>query len=95
VIEPTGRGVLDTRFRGYDDFVRGDHLHVIARSGSDEAIHASASREVDCFAALAMTQMGRGVSDTPACVGYRALFGPHKILQPEAIGISPTLVTPM
>jgi hypothetical protein len=50
---------------------------------------------MDCFAALAMTQMGRGVSDTPACVGYRALFGPHKILQPEAIGISPISVTPM
>jgi len=28
---------------------------VIARSGSDEAIHASASAEMDCFASLAMT----------------------------------------
>src|SRR5262249_4487217 len=29
---------------------------VIARSASDEAIHASASRKMDCFASLAMTE---------------------------------------
>ena len=33
---------------------------------------------------LAMTRIGRGVPDTPACVGYHAPFGPRKILQPAA-----------
>jgi hypothetical protein len=28
-----------------------------------------------------MTRIGRGVPDTPACVGYHAPFGPPKILQ--------------
>ena len=34
----------------------GDTASVIARSVSDEAIHASASGEMDCFASLAMTK---------------------------------------
>jgi hypothetical protein len=36
-----------------------------------------------------MTAMGRGAIHTPACVGYRVLFGRHKILQRAVIGISP------
>src|SRR5438876_1274798 len=31
------------------------YYHVIARSACDEAIHAAASGEMDCFASLAMT----------------------------------------
>ena len=31
------------------------YVSVIARSDSDEAIHSSASRQMDCFASLAMT----------------------------------------
>ena len=105
MIEPTGRGVLDTRLRGYDDFVRGGHLHVTAcdkreafaqESGSDEAIHASASREVDCFASLAMTGTGRIAPDTPVCVGYDDLFATRKILEAGSVlGASPMPVTPM
>jgi hypothetical protein len=34
-------------------------LAVIARSDSDEAIHLSASEELDCFATLAMTRLAR------------------------------------
>ena len=49
-----------------------------------EAIHSAACGAVDCFALLAMARIGRGVPDTPACVGYRAPFGPPKILQPAA-----------
>ena len=49
-----------------------------------EAIHSAACGGVDCFALLAMTRIGRGVPDTPACVGYHAPFGPPKILQPAA-----------
>jgi hypothetical protein len=49
-----------------------------------EAIHSAACGAVDCFALLAMARIGRGVPDTPACVGYHAPFGPPKILQPAA-----------
>ena len=54
-----GRGVLDTRIRGYDGLVRSRHLHVIVcdkreafaqGSESDEAIHLSAWQKMDCFA---------------------------------------------
>jgi hypothetical protein len=31
-------------------------IHVIARSPRDEAIHSAAGGEMDCFAALAMTE---------------------------------------
>ncbi len=39
-------------------------LHVIARSVSDEAIHFSASCDMDCFASLAMTVSGIGHKST-------------------------------
>jgi hypothetical protein len=32
-------------------------INVIARSESDEAIHVSRRREMDCFASLAMTRL--------------------------------------
>ena len=65
-------------------------------SGSDEAIHASASGEVDCFASLAMTGMGRIAPDTPVCVGYDDLFATRKILEAGSVlGASPMPVTPM
>ena len=59
-----------------------------------EAIHSAACRDVDCFAPLAMTRMGRGAGHTRMC-GISRAFGPHKILQRAAIGISPISVTPM
>ena len=39
---------------GNDGLVCGHNIHVIARSACDEAIHAAASGEMDCFAALAI-----------------------------------------
>jgi hypothetical protein len=63
---------------GYDDLVRRGYPPVmvsqrVARTRNcigrhcerSEAIHLSASRDMDCFAALAMTRIGRGASDTP------------------------------
>ena len=94
MIEPIGRGVLDTRLRGYDDLVL-RYPPVIA--SASEAIHLSVREEtMDCFASLAMTWRGRGAPDTPACVGYDEPLAPRKILQTgSAIGVSPTPVTPM
>ena len=68
------------------------------RKGAEatKAIHASASGEVDCFASLAMTGMGRIVPDTPVCVGYDDLFATRKILETGSVlGTSPMPVTPM
>src|SRR5882672_11256985 len=42
-------------FAGDDSYVWSGSLRVIARSPCDEAIHASASGKMDCFASLAMT----------------------------------------
>jgi len=64
------------------------YFNVIASEAKQSIL--SLCREVDCFALLAMTGMGRGAIHTPACVGYRALSGRHKILQRAVIGISPT-----
>ena len=96
MIEPIGRGVLDTRLRGYDDFVRGDHLDLIARSGSDEAIHASAIGKMDCFASLAMTGDRPHRTGYPVCVGYDDLLATRKILKAGSANRAlPTPVTPM
>ena len=60
-----GRGVLDTRLRGYD----------VPSSLRAQRSNPSCAATMDCFASLAMTRMGRSAPDTPACVGYRRPFG--------------------
>ena len=51
---------------------------VIARSVSDEAIHAFASRETDCFASLEMTAKHKPAFSrrdaSESCVSFRALL---------------------
>ena len=48
---------------GYDDRVQRCDLYVIASAAKQSSL--SLCREVDCFAALAMTRIGRGALDTP------------------------------
>ena len=48
---------------GYDDRVQRCDLYVIASAAKQSSL--SLCREVDCFAALAMTRIGRGPLDTP------------------------------
>jgi hypothetical protein len=50
-------------------------------TGSAKQSILSLCREVDCFASLAMTGMGRGVPDNPACVGYDDPLATRKILK--------------
>src|SRR5690348_11567246 len=53
-------------------FSSGAYLLVIARSDSDEAIHASASSEMDCFASLAMTKNSE-IPSLPATTPARSV----------------------
>jgi hypothetical protein len=85
MIESIGRSVLDTRLRGYDDLMLRCYPPVIASEAKQSIL--SLCREMDCFASLAMTGMGRGVTDTPACVGYDDPLAKRKTLKAgSAIG---------
>ena len=63
MIEPISRGVLDTRLRGYDDLMRRRYPPVIASAAKQSTLFLCG--EMDCFASLAMTWMGRRMLDTP------------------------------
>jgi hypothetical protein len=67
VIESIGRGVLDTRLRGYDSHMWGRIISVIA-SAAKQSISPRKGR-MDCFAALAMTWISRSVPERTQSVG--------------------------
>ena len=66
-------------------------IHVIARSDSDEAIHVSACRAMDCFAALAMTLIQFRVLATHCA---RGLHGPCPSPDNEGAGNAGCLLHP-
>ena len=77
VIERIGRGVLDAPLEAGHPAVGGALSTVIARSGSDEAIHCSARGAMDGLALAMMARRGagdrstsRGVRDAPLEAGH-------------------------
>jgi hypothetical protein len=79
---------------GYDDRVQRCDLHVIASAAKQSIL--SLCRDMDCFAALAMTGMARIAPETPVCVGYDDPLATRKILQTGGANrVLPMSLTPM
>ena len=66
--QSTGRGVLDTRFRGYDGGAY-DERDLFAHASAAKQSSFFLSLTMDCFAALAMTPTGLACEPGPIATG--------------------------